>query len=315
MHVNNMPDNLLDDIYLNYRMSKNITILGINGGFGALFSRFLSKEPNLIITGVDLGPNVSQSSECSKYIQANISLISKDVKAIIFQSDLILICLPEEITYIFFDKYGNHISKSTLIIDTLSVKSKIATIYLRNDFNALSLNPMFGPDLSIVGKNIAVIKFLESEFSNWFISLLAKWNLCIRHLTSEEHDRLTAYIQVATHSVLIAFGMTLKDSAFSITELLNAATPPFLSLSTFFGRISSGNKNVYWNIQEENTFAKSVRKTLIENLITLDKTIIDGDRPAFDLILDSKTEDQEEFLRLSHLFSSFPTENITPGKS
>jgi prephenate dehydrogenase len=286
-------------------MEKKVTILGINGSFGSLFSRLLDKEKQLTITGVDLNNEVYKLSNCSKYIQSDLTILDENLKLLLSKSDLIIICLPEDIAYKFLELYKHHIAKTALLVDTLSVKREASLFYVEHDFNALSLNPMFGPDLQIDGKNIIVVKFKETPASDWFISLLKLWKLNIVYATSKEHDKMSSLVQVATHAAIMAFGITLNNSDFSLTELLKVSTPPFLSISSLFGRIVSGNKNVYWSIQYENIYASDVRKALIKNLIALDKSIDDNKEGDFNKLIEAKTHDQmETFKKLSHDFSA-----------
>jgi prephenate dehydrogenase len=133
---------------------------------------------------------------------------------------------------------------------------------------------------------------------------LKLWKLNIVFATSEEHDKMSSIIQVATHAAIMAFGITLNNSEFSLTDLLKVSTPPFLSLSSLFGRIVSGNKNVYWSIQNENAYASDIRKALIKNLIALDESI-DGKREEdFNELIEPQTQDQKStFKELSDNFS------------
>ncbi|MDB5023561.1 MAG: hypothetical protein JWP78_1316 [Mucilaginibacter sp.] len=284
-------------------MKKEVTILGINGGFGALFSRLLFNRSELTINGVDLGDTIHPSGNCSRYIPADVRADNQALQLIISTSEIIIICLPEDVCYKFLALYNRYISQTALIIDTISVKREVASIYVKNGFNAVSLNPMFGPDLSVGGKNIIVIKFKESQLSDWFISLLKKWKLHIVYTTSEEHDKMSSLIQVATHAAIMAFGITLNNSDISMTELLKMATPPFSNLSALFGRIISGNQKVYWNIQKENVYASEIRKVLINNLIALDKSIDQENEEDFNKLIEAKTQDQKEiFKELSSRF-------------
>ena len=293
-------------------MEKKVTILGINGSFGSLFSRLLDKEKQLVITGVDLNEEVYKSSKCSKYLQSDLTLPDEELKLLLNKSDVIIICLPEDIAYKFLELYKYHIAKTALVIDTLSVKKEAALFYVEHHFNALSLNPMFGPDLQIDGKNIIVVKFKETPVSAWFISLLKLWKLNIVFATSEEHDKMSSIIQVAAHAAVMAFGITLNNSDFSLTELLKVSTPPFLSLSSLFGRIVSGTKKVYWNIQNENTYASDVRKELIKNLIALDESIDNKKENDFNELIEPKAQDQKDaFKELSHNFSLQFNQNKT----
>jgi 4-amino-4-deoxyprephenate dehydrogenase len=284
-------------------MNKKAIILGINGGFGSLLSGLLFNE-GLTITGVDLNNEPNQSCKYSRYISSDVKVLNQELGSVLKESDLIILCLPEDVSYEFFKLYEEHILKSALVIDTLSVKREIASIYEKNDFNALSLNPMFGPDLAMEGKNIIVIKFKDTQLSDWFISLLEIWGLNVVYTTSDEHDKMSSIIQVATHAAIMAFGITLTNSDFSMTDLMKVATPPFLNISALFGRIIA-NKKVYYGIQKENVYASGIRITLIKNLILLDKSIDEGVEADFNKLTEVKTEDQKEiFMKLSKSFSS-----------
>ena len=270
-----------------------------------MFSSRLYNEEQLEINGIDLNSRLADSSNCNFYYQSDLTTANAETGSIIGESDIIIICLPEEVAYKFLELYGSQIPKTALIVDTLSIKSAVSSIYVKNDFNALSLNPMFGPDLKMDGQNIIVIKFKETPLSQLFVGYLVLWNLNIIYLTAEEHDRATSVIQAATHAAIIAFGATLKDSGLAIPELLKIATPPFLTLASLYARIASGSKNVYWNIQKENIYAAEARKALIENLGKLDKSISDGSEENFSRLVTPDTIGQTESLnQLADHFSN-----------
>ena len=278
-------------------MTKKTTILGINGSFGTLFSELLFNENQSVITGIDLSSTNSPSAKCSAYAPSDLTVFNEEVKLLVMESDVIIMCLPEDIAYRFIDIYIRYLSKNALLVDTLSVKSQIAALYNDNGFTALSLNPMFGPDLEFEGKNIIVVKIKDSDLSDGFISLLKTWKVNLITLTSEEHDKMTSLVQVATHAAVMAFGMTLIQSEIPVTELLKVATPPFLNMCTLFARITSGTKNVYWSIQTENMYASEIRKALINNLVTLDKSIQDEHEADFNQLIEPTTPGEKAIFK------------------
>ncbi len=277
-------------------MEKRVAILGINGGFGRLFSELLFLEKQLTVTGVDLGDPDGQA-KFSSYIKADLAIAVEEIKQLAAASDVIILCLPEAVAYKFLAIYKTCISKAALLIDTLSIKREISLLYDESDFSALSLNPMFGPDLEIEGKNIIVVKRGQTPLSGWFIALLEAWKLNIVYLDSEQHDRISALIQVATHAATMSFGIALNNFEIPLEKLLKIATPPFYSMSALFGRIVSGNKGVYWNIQQENAYASAMRKELIRNLTELDKCIDEGRQEDFNALIDPKTADQKKVIK------------------
>jgi prephenate dehydrogenase len=286
--------------------------LGVNGGFGGLISRLLMKEEKVIVIGVDLNDQPAPTSRCSKYIGSNVTVIDNALVLMIRETDIIIICLPETIAYKFLDQYKRHLSKKSLLIDTLSVKEKVASIYEENDFTGLSLNPMFGPDLSIEGKNIVVVKFKHLPASDWFVSLLGLWKLNIVYTTAEDHDKMTSILQVAAHAAIMAFGMTLNNSDVPLNRLLEIATPPFVTLSTLSGRILSGNKKVYWDIQNENPFASEARQALIKNLTLLNNSVEDGLEDDFNKLITPRTDETLEIFRKLSAYFSIQLSSKTP---
>lgn len=286
-------------------MKKKIIILGVNGGFGSVFCNLLLKQELLTITGVDLGSVSRFIDEPVNYCQSNLAAFDEALISIIQEADIIIACLPEHVAYQFLQLYIPYISDGALVIDTLSIKNQVAAIYTEHNIHALSLNPMFGPDLSPAGRNIIVISFKESELSKWFIGILSDLKLNLVFTTSDEHDRLSSLLQVATHAAIMTFGVTLAQSGQSVNILSSIATPPFLSMSTLYGRIALGNKEVYWNIQKENDYASDIRKALINNLTLLDQYIDQDKEEQFNQMIEIQNEDQLDFFKkLQTNFSS-----------
>ena len=285
-------------------MRKKIIILGINGSFGILFSKLFFKEEEIFVAGVDLSNEASPLANCSAYIPSDLTVFSEEIKGLARDADLIIMCLPEHVAYHFLGLYKHHISKDTLLVDTLSVKSEITAVYHGNGFTALSLNPMFGPDLDFKGKNMIVVKIKDSDKSDWFTSRLKTWEVNFTYLTGSEHDTMTSIIQVATHAAVMAFGTVLNQPKIPVTEFLKVATPPFLNMCTLFARITSGTKNVYWNIQRENVYASEIRKAMINNLTALDKSINEGREEDFNQLIEPNTSnDKAAFKALSGNFN------------
>src|SRR4051794_27944793 len=108
-------------------MNKKAIILGINGKLGALFVKLLSQE-NVEIIGFDNSPNAK--ADGYKYIEWDLNKPYSGLDSIIKQSDYLIICLPAKVTFNFFNHYDSQTFSQVLILDTLSIKSKISAIYL-----------------------------------------------------------------------------------------------------------------------------------------------------------------------------------------
>src|SRR4051794_3117007 len=185
-------------------MNRKAIVLGINGKLGSLFAKLLSHE-HIDIIGFDNSPNAK--SEGYEYIQWDLSKPYSGLELIIKQADYLIICLPAKATFNFFGNYDSQVFSEILILDTLSIKSEIAAVYLEKKLNALSINPMFGPDLEMSGRNMIVCKYTNNSNSEWLISLFSSRGVKITFLSAAEHDKVTAIVQAATHISIMAFGL------------------------------------------------------------------------------------------------------------
>jgi prephenate dehydrogenase len=277
-------------------MNRKAIILGVNGKLGGLFTKLLSKE-NVEIIGIDQSPNAK--FDCYKYIEWDLSKPYNGLDLIIEQSDYLIICLPAKATFNFFNNYDCQIFQQILILDTLSIKSKISDIYLEKKLSALSINPMFGPDLELVGRNMIVCNYANIADSEWLISLFSNRGVKVTFLSASEHDKITSIVQAATHLSIMTFGLTLSKFGIDVSKQLDVSTPLFYSLYAIYSRIISGNSDVYWEIQTENPYADAARSALIDSLLFIDNTIKNNNENSF-----SDLFDRDKLTRINE-FSSY----------
>ena len=277
-------------------MNRKAILLGINGKLGGLFTKLLSKE-NVEIIGFDQSPNAK--FDCSKYIEWDLSKPYNGFDSIIKEADYLIICLPAKITFDFFDNYDSQIFQQILILDTLSIKTTISAIYLEKKLSALSINPMFGPDLELAGRNMIVCNYANNTNAEWLISLFSNRGVKVTFLSADEHDKITSIVQAATHAAIMAFGSTLSKFDIDISTQLNVATPLFYSLYAIYSRIISGNSDVYWEIQTENPYAEAARSAMIDSLLYIDSSIKNNNENSF-----SDLFDKDKLTRINE-FSSY----------
>jgi len=68
--------------------------------------------------------------------------------------------------------------------------------------------------------------------------------------------RVTAAVQNATHSALIAFGLSLKKIGYDAELAAKISTPPHRAMISVIQRMASINEpDTYWDIQTENPHA------------------------------------------------------------
>ncbi|HMQ46408.1 MAG TPA: prephenate dehydrogenase/arogenate dehydrogenase family protein [Saprospiraceae bacterium] len=242
---------------------KNITIIGINGGFGKLFSQALF-EKDFQLTGVDQQLSVYENAPKLGYIQANIFDFENKLKAVLQKTDALLFGIPEAVLLRVYQPILRTLTPGTLVIDTLSVKSPILDLAkVRDDLEILSLNPLFAPDLGFQNQNIAAVSLHSGLRTGIFLQLLREWGAKVSLLSAAEHDQLTAITQVATHFSLLSFGACLRKWGYQPkTELF---TPVHEILLSLVGRMVSQNAAVYWKIQTDNPYGQIAREMFLES--------------------------------------------------
>jgi prephenate dehydrogenase len=158
-------------------------------------------------------------------------------------------------------------------MDTLSVKSSIVREIRRmaGRVEGLSINPMFAPVMGWTGNGVAVVEVFVGPKSTFFKNLLSTWGARLEPVDAEEHDRLTAAIQVATHAAVIAFGGALLGLNFDLERAMRLSTPPHRLMLTLLHRMTTQSVDVYWDIQTYHPLGIAVRKEMIDTLERLDE--------------------------------------------
>lgn len=269
-------------------MISRILILGINGGFGVLFSNLLAKK-GINVSGADLADTSNSAVKCDQYIACDIRKPSKELEALAKNADVLLFCVPEHILLPALKIFIGLTLPQTLLIDTLSIKSPLQNIVTdrRNDIQHLSINPMFAPDIGFKNQNIAVISIVNGNKCQEFIKYMESWYANVVTMDIETHDRQTAITQALTHAVTIAFGDCLQHLGYDANKAWSISSPPHRLLMTLYARILGKDPDVYWEIQTDNPFASDARKALIQSLKMMESISLNQDRDEFINVLAS----------------------------
>ena len=115
----------------------------------------------------------------------------------------------------------------------------------------LSCHPMFAPAAGWDGQNTVMIEITGGGKSKAFTALVETWgSTCVAMASGEQHDRVTAAVQNATHSALIAFGLSLKKIGYDAEMASKISTPPHRAMISVIQRMASINEpDTYWDIQ------------------------------------------------------------------
>ena len=263
-------------------MLKNAIILGGSGQAGSLLIHSLLNS-GVEVTEVDLH-SYSGSDANRRYLQADVTRCGPELEVAVHGSDCVCICLPESIALESAPRLAGAMSEGALWVDTLSVKGPIVRCLERHAgrVEILSINPMFAPALGWPGHAVAVVEAGDAgPKTRFFEELLTQWGASVQRVTAEEHDRLTAALQAATHAAVLAFGSALLHLGYDVKAALEVAPPPHRLLLALLYRMISQNPEVYWDIQAYHPHAADVRRQLIASLGSIQALTESGDLDQF----------------------------------
>ena len=251
---------------------KNIVLIGANGRFGRLFRRLIfSTEAKLACFDLAGGP------DC---LQADAERPDARMKAAISSAELVLLCLPDQISNRALPGLLRFVDSDTLFVESRSVMSGRSK-YHEHDHgaNVICINPLFAPDLSPSGRPVAVVGSVGSPNGQRFTELLKSWGARVVEMEDSEHDRLAAARQALVHAAVISFAVAA--SRMPSTPTIGVEPPPSLLLRMLAARILTSAPETYWAIQADNPFADEARTNLMNALSELRLALEERDPEKF----------------------------------
>lgn len=261
-------------------------VLGGQGAVGQLFAELLRSEGEVTLVDLHRGtPRPGTSSMVADACRPSPQLIAE-----LAEADIVVIALPERAGAAAVEAVARYMPRGALLTETLSVKSAIARALAsaaeRYDLEALGVNPMFAPDLGFQGQPVVVAKVRGGERCRRLEILIDGHGGRLVSLSVQEHDRLTASLQVATHASVLAFGWALQILDADIGVVAVAAPPPHRTLLALLARIVTGTREVYHDIQFAHPYAREVRQALLDALMHLDDVAMTKPADRFDDMLE-----------------------------
>jgi len=133
---------------------------------------------------------------------------------------------------------------SSVVFDTSSAKvAALATLRAaRHDVSVFGIHPLFGPSVkSMDGQTVIVCPSVAAPSAHeWLVDLVAAAGGIVELTSAEEHDRVMAYVQSASHQALLAFADVIANSGHDIeAELWKLRTPVFETLLGLASRVLS----------------------------------------------------------------------------
>lgn len=127
------------------------------------------------------------------------------------------------------------LSPESVVFDTSSAKvAALATLRAaRHDVSVFGIHPLFGPAVkSMDGQTVVISPSSAAPASHeWLVDLVSAAGGIVELASPEEHDRVMAYVQSASHQALLAFADVIANSGHDIeAELWRLRTPVFETL-------------------------------------------------------------------------------------
>jgi prephenate dehydrogenase len=205
------------------------------------------------------------------------------ILAIVSRCDLLILATPEPVAIAAARWMLPGMKRDSLVVETLSVKSRYATAIAEVTTAAelLGVNPMFAPDLGFAGRSVAAVPYRGGDLTPLFLEWIAAQGSEVVQLGAEDHDRACAALQVATHASVLAFGMALSASGYDVATAERIMPPPHRTLLALLARIAAGDPEVYRDIQSANPYAARARMDLLDAHRRLERIIASDDPEAF----------------------------------
>jgi prephenate dehydrogenase len=203
-------------------------------------------------------------------------------------ADIVVLALPQHVALAAMPAVARQLRPGTLLADTLSVKTGIVAALAAHaaHLEAVSLNPMFAPDLGFDGRAVAAVVVHDGPRARALLDAVGRRGGRVAELGADQHDRVAAVTQALTHAAVLAFGLALDELGVAVDDLGSVATPPHLTLLALLDRITSGTPETYWHVQAGNPHARRARTALAAGLATLAETADNGTGADFAAILE-----------------------------
>jgi prephenate dehydrogenase len=230
------------------------------------------------LTIVDLIPSDDGSDDNVFRIAADVSKpIEQRLESVFASAELVVCALPEDALVASLPKLIAAVATTALVVDTASVKSPLPVLWSPAGPSILSINPMFAPSLSPVGRRVLVVTAGQPGRQQDFLKLLRRRGMVVMQLAdADEHDRLVAITQAGVHAATLAYGLTLAAAGFTGEQVAELAPPPCRQQLMLLARMVAQPPEVYEDIQRSNPHAEHIRAHLVENIAKIGRLAASG---------------------------------------
>jgi len=242
---------------------KNIVIVGGGGRLGSWFARYFN----------DCGWHIA-------IVEAKDTCSPAEIAA---NWETIMLAVPHPVASEVIESYAPYISDKNLLVDISSVKSKINLASQDLKSEVLLIHPMWSPQVKDMhGQTIVVCnEGRHARLSGMILEEFQNSGAILNYLSAEEHDRVMALVQVASHAMLLGLGELHRMSGFKAESLTASESPIYRMISAALGRILSHQAELYADIALCNPYGAATVTRLAECLTEFGEMLRAGRRDDF----------------------------------
>lgn len=237
---------------------------------------------------VDVAAPPAHLAQLCDYARADVCSTDTPLVDELRRADIVVLAVPERVALAAVPVVAPELRPGVLLADTLSVKTAIAAALAAHavHLEAVSLNPMFAPDLEFDGRAVAAVVVRDGPRARALLDAIRRRGARLGEFGADEHDRIAAVTQALTHAVVLAFGVALDELGVTVKDLGAVAPPPHLTLLAVLARIASGEPETYWDVQAGNPHAGRARAALAAGLDAVADAADHGTGVDFTVILE-----------------------------
>lgn len=197
--------------------------------------------------------------------------------------DVILLAVPHPVSPSVIRSYGRFLTEDHLLVDLSSVKSATAEAVQDLKSEILLVHPMWSPQVPTMSGQTMIVchEGRHAQLSSVLLEDFENSGVILNMLSAEEHDRVMALVQVATHAMLIGLGELHRQSGFPPETLTACESPIYRMISAMLGRMLSHQGELYADIALCNPYGTSAVTGLTRCLSTIGEILKDGNRDGF----------------------------------
>ena len=236
---------------------KTITvgIIGGTGKMGQVFKEFFESR----------GCKVLTSSRSTKLKPIDCAKLS----------DVVLISVPIDTTLEVIKQVAPHIRKSSLLMDTTSIKKEpVESMLMHSKCEVIGMHPLFGPGVSSLRKQTIVLcPARAKKWMEWTVGIFEKGGAKIKITTPQKHDEMMSIIQGLNHFSTLSAAHAMKNLGVSVKESLEYTSPIYKLRMAMVGRILNQDPELYASIEIMNPANKKMLSTYIDSCKKLERII------------------------------------------